>query len=109
MLPRVGESELRLLGQGQISYRLFSSTGQPSDDITVDIAQSDVSVSVSHEELQEQADESGLDDIDTLVATDVQGEARAGMVTRDEAGLFTIGTMEPISPAAQYVPLRFER
>lgn len=63
----------------------------------------------SHDALAEQADEADLEDIFALVVTDTVGETRAGLLTRDEAGLFTIGSWEPISPAAQYVPLRFDR
>lgn len=109
MVPQVGESELRFFGQGNVTYRLFDSSGEATEDFTAALDAPDASLVVPYEDLVDQAQEAGLDDIYAVVVTEAEGETRASMLTRDEAGLFTIDALEPISPAAQYVPLRFER
>lgn len=109
MVPQVGESELRFFGQGNVTYRLFDSSGEAAEDLTAAVDGPDASLVVPYEELADQAQEAGLDDLYAVVVTEAVGETRASMLTRDEAGLFTIDALKPISPAAQYVPLRFER
>lgn len=109
MVPQIGETELRFFGQGELTYRIFDSSGAASEEFTVSVSEPEATLVTSHDALAEQADEADLEDIFALVVTDTVGETRAGLLTRDEAGLFTIGSWEPISPAAQYVPLRFDR
>lgn len=109
VLPQSGESELRLLGHGVVRYRLFDSAGEASDELAVELADPSATFSVAHDELLEQAEDSGLEDLFALVVADTEGEARAGILTRDEQGHFSIGALPSINHAAEYVPLRFER
>lgn len=108
ILPPVAETELRLFGQGQITYRLLDSSGAASEDITVDV-EADRSTVVSHQQLQDHAEEAELDDAHSVVVSEVEGQTRGGLITRDQEGRFSVGALEAISPTAQYVPLRLQR
>ena len=105
--PRA-ETELRLFGDGELTYRLLDSSGATGDDVTVEV-EAERSTVVSHDQLQDHAEAAGLDDIHSLVVTEAAGETRGGMITRDQDGRFSVGVLETISPTAQYVPLRFQR
>lgn len=128
LLPAVGETELRFMSspldhgtseQGEeieevpeeqpepagLFYRLVDSEGQVSEDITVAVEDGRTTV-VTDEQLRDQAEDAGLDDVYAVVVTEVSSEVRGGMVTRNDQGRFTIGSLQDISPAAQYVPLR---
>lgn len=106
VLPPTGETELRLFGAGRISYRLLDSDGAATEDVTLTL-QEGQPTQVSAEELTEQAQDAGLEDLYAVVVTDVEATARVGTLTRTEEGHFSIGALQPISPTEQYVPLRF--
>lgn len=64
---------------------------------------------VSHQQLQDHAEEAELDDAHSVVVSEVEGQTRGGLITRDQEGRFSVGALEAISPTAQYVPLRLQR
>lgn len=113
LLPAGYETELRFLappGEEQpveVTYRIFDSAGSSTEDLVEQIDPGS-SAQISAEDLQETAEEGGLEDVYSVLITAAEGEAYGGTVTRDEEGRFTIGRLEPISLQDQYVPLRLE-
>lgn len=106
------ETELRFLApqgdqQAQVTYRLFDSQGERTEDLVEEIDPG-ASAVVTYEELVDHAQSAGLEDIVAVVLASAEGEVYGGAFARDEAGGFTSTVLTPISPSAQYVPLRIE-
>lgn len=93
---------------GTLTYQLVDEQGRRTEDQSVD-AHYPQSAVVSHEALAEQAEEAGLEGIFAVVVTETTGDLRAALFTADDSGGFSAEPLADISPAAQYVPLRFGR
>ncbi|NDK31008.1 DUF5719 family protein [Nesterenkonia haasae] len=107
------ETELRFLAaqaepQAQVTYRLFDSQGERTEDLHQEIAPG-ASAVVTYDELVDQAQSAGLEDLVAVVVASTEGEVYGGALSRDETGGFTSAHLVPISPSAQHVPLRIEQ
>ncbi|RJN32073.1 DUF5719 family protein [Nesterenkonia natronophila] len=113
VLPREHRTDLRFLApsedqQAQVTYRLLDSEGERTDDLVLEVP-AGASAEVTYDDLVDHSQDGGLADLSAVIITAGEGEVFGGTVTRDEAGGFTSTPIVPISPSAQYVPLRVER
>lgn len=112
VLPTGYPTDLRLFApptaeQTEVTYRLFDSQGQRTDDVVQQVNPG-ASNEVPYDDLVEQAQSAGLEDLSAVVIADSAGEVYGGTITRDDAGGLTTDQLVPLSPSAQYVPLRLE-
>lgn len=112
LLPTGYDTELRFLAPpadepAQVTYRLFDSQGQSTEDLVEDIEPGS-SAQISAETLQDHAESADLEDIYAVLVVDTQGETYGGTVTRDEEGRFTAGSLVPLAGENQYIPMLLE-
>lgn len=109
LFPQAAEGELRLLAPpgetpAEVTYRLFDAAGNASEELSAEILPGTSAV-VEIDELAEQAEDAGLDEVFALVVTDVEGEAYGGILAVDSQGQFTSIGLNPIGSLTQYVPM----